>query len=459
MKLKRDILSLSASKILDLILSLSILYLLMNEVDPQYFGYYAYILGITALLNPFLDLGLTEAYITKNEKKADVSSLYFSLNCVAGGTLALSVAVCGFILSNNQSNMIIFYYALSQSGSYIMLSLSRQANASVLKNGDFVKIGIIGIVSSVVTLAVLYSAYLLKAPDFFYLPLRYLVPVVIQVIGIYFIVDKFFYKIEFKIIRSHYQSIKFGGWVLANRILSGLFNSFERFVILNLFPLNITGQVSTGIQIYRMVDIYYRMPISSVFFSYISKIKIEQGTLNSNVSVNNFIRIIWLGLIFVGVMATLVLPILLPWVVPSEWDVLIDIMPILVLAAIPISTFGILTTANIILETQKDQFILNCICIVFLGVSYIIAVTLDLGIDTYLKLFITVMLVVSSLAVVKTDLKLNGQEYIFISLVAVTILTLLDNIWFKTLSNYWLMTICFMALLLLKKEMKRLSFG
>ena len=228
MKLKRNILSLSASKILDLILSLSIIYLLINEVDPLYFGYYAYILGITALLSPFVDLGLTEAYITKDEKKDEVSSLYFSLNCVAGGILALSVAVCGFILSYVQSNIIIFYYALSQSGSYILLSLSRQANASVLKNGDFVKIGILGIVSSVVTLAVLYSAYLLEAPDIFYLPLRYLVPVVIQVAGIYFIADKFFFKIEFKIIGKYYQSIKFGGWVLANRILSGFFQDGTR---------------------------------------------------------------------------------------------------------------------------------------------------------------------------------------------------------------------------------------
>jgi len=164
-------------------------------------------------------------------------------------------------------------------------------------------------------------------------------------------------------------------------------------------------------------------------------------------------------LIFISVMLTLILPILMSWVVPIEWETLIDAMPILVLAAIPLSTFGVLTTANIILETQLEQFILNCICLSSLGVTYIFASTLSLDIDGYLNLFVTVMLIISSIAVIRMELRLNGREYFFIAIVTATSLILLDYIWLKNVSNFWLLAICCAVSFLLKKEIKRISYG
>ena len=449
MDLRNSILTLITSKVVDLAITLGILAILTNNVSPMFFGFYAFILAITAILNPFLDLGLTETYISKDEDASEVTNLYFTLNIIAGLILALVTALVGLAIAYLQDHIIVFFYALSQSASYILLSISRQANATLLKNCEFGKIALVSVASSVVTVVVLCIGLLFDFPEFILIPVRFLTPIVMQFFLILYFSEKFFFTISLRNISDYRTKLVFGGWVLSNRIVSGLFNSLERFFILLLFPISSAGQLSTGIQLYRMVDIYFRMPLSSVYYSFISRQKFNNLAKQETRMVADYLRVCWYsiaGLCFIGV---ILLPFVNPYLFSDEWTTLTQVLPYLIFAGIPISTFGILTVANLILDNQKRQFKFNFIALIFLIGLYLLAVILRFDAVEYAKTFVSSMLFLSSLALLQVLLETKNATKMILAYFSLLNIIVFGYIWSEFIPIFWIslgLIIIFLAL-------------
>lgn len=259
-----------ASKVIETILSLSLLAILARLIDPKDFGIFAIVLAVQSLLQPLISVGLSEVYIKSNDTSMQFKNSLFSLNIILGGINFIIILVVSPFISIIYENEILLYIMLLFSISILISSYGQQAQAQLLREKSFDKIMVTSLIASIFTFFITtYLAY--QGYGIWVLVLRTILHVFFTTFMMVFFAKTCYSFVSVNIIKKYTSQLKFGLEIFINRVLNGIYNSSDKFIFGKLFGLEYLGHYSNAQNIARMSDTHIRMPLHAAMYSYVER--------------------------------------------------------------------------------------------------------------------------------------------------------------------------------------------
>ena len=210
-------------------------------IDVNDHGIYAFILAIHTIILPFLDLGLLPAYLKVERVNKEVNSVFFTLNLSIGILLTLILAAAAPIIATYQEVPQMTFYILAYAFIVLVISLGSQPSSQLIKQKRFKEIALIDIVASTIGL-LLGILFALWNWAVWALLLRFIADVFVKTCLQFIRVQPSYSLVKIPTIRRYWKSIVFGVEISINRIISGLTNATDRFLV-NFF-YGQTGQLN-----------------------------------------------------------------------------------------------------------------------------------------------------------------------------------------------------------------------
>ena len=258
------------SKIIEVIIGIFSGIILMRILAPKDYGTFAIIWALNALFAGILDVGLTSSYIKSDNITKKLRDSFFTLNIVLGLITTLLFMITAPIVSKIYDNDELFYLITFFSLSSFISSLSLQHSAELTKEKKFVTLTNINIFSSLVGVSL--SIWAAKNNwGVWTFNIGVVSRSIIYTLTIWFFSLFAHSIVNLKTIKIFKTEIIFGLKVFVGRLLNGIFNSIDKFVLGSMVSPEILGNYRSAQNYSRMTHTHLRMPIGSVIYTYIER--------------------------------------------------------------------------------------------------------------------------------------------------------------------------------------------
>ncbi len=358
------------TKAVEVVLSLALLAILARLLEPKDFGIFAIVLAVQSLLQPLIDMGLTQAYIKSNNPSEDLKRSFFTLNLAFGIFNIIVLFVLAPIISIVYENDLLFYLIIVFSISIIFTSISRQGYAQLTRDKRFDKLMNISLLSNIITFGVsVYFAY--EGYGVWVFIIKAITLNIVNAIMIYYFTKSSYKITSWKTIKKFTSELKFGFEIFINRILNGVFNASDKFIFGKFFSIELLGHYSNSQQIARMADTHLRMPITGAIYSYLER----YSSKDKKTFYDAFANIVFLITSTFSGLLLLEGDILLIYFLGDKWIFASEYMQIMGLFAMAMVMKGILTIISMSENSMKyqnkiDFASLGLLIFIFLSIYY-----------------------------------------------------------------------------------------
>lgn len=259
------------SKVLEALLMIISSVSLARLISPSDFGTFAIIYATFALFSGFLDIGLSQAYIKAPNDSQELKDSFFTINLILGISTTIALIISAPIISYMYSDWSLLSLMIVFSSSAMISSLSIQGIAELTRKKEFYTLVKISLISSFVsTLLSITAAYYNFGIWTFNLAV--ISKSLLNTILVFHHNNENKYSLKnYQVIKKYSAEIKIGGQIFIGRILNGVINSIDKFLLASHINSNSLAQYRNSQSHALMVDTHIRMPIGSVVFAYVER--------------------------------------------------------------------------------------------------------------------------------------------------------------------------------------------
>lgn len=245
-------------------------------------GVYEFVLAIHTVVLPFLDFGLLPAYLKIDKVDEEVDSVFFTLNVFIGILIVGILILIAPLISHWQGLPEMTYYILAYAFIVMVISFGSQPSSQLIKQKRFKEIAIIDIVASSVAL-LLGVVFALWDWAVWALLLRFIIDVFVKTCMQFLRVRPKYYWVKVETIKKYWESIVFGAEISINRIISGLTNATDRFLIKGFYgqgasteQFTVLGQYGKAANVTSKADLI-RNALTTPALSYLTALGTEHS--------------------------------------------------------------------------------------------------------------------------------------------------------------------------------------
>jgi len=268
MLLKNSFYSLGG-KVVNMILNIGSMAMLARLLTPKEFGIFAVIMALQAFFQPILDMGLGPVYIKKEEITEDFKNSFFTINLFLGCLNIIYLIIIGLFI-HYFVNGVLFEYIFIFSLSIFFTSLTLIYNFHLTRELKFKELFYFNLISNIssisMAIVVAYFGYGIWALIF-----KALTMSLVMFLLVYFYTKIKFKVVSLEVIKQYLEDLKFGASIFINRIINGLFQSFDKLIIAKFYNTYLLGNYNNAKNLAIMSDSVIRTSLSGVVFSYMEK--------------------------------------------------------------------------------------------------------------------------------------------------------------------------------------------
>lgn len=258
------------------IISFSIMSRLLTDKD---FGYYAAILAVVTVFQSFAETGIGSAIIQRKEFDRYYVNNSFSMSLIIGVVVTLALFLSANFVARivADESMTIPLRIISVT---LLFNCLSSINISILqRNLHFLKIGIINVISFVVTTII---AIVLAANGYGYYAIitkGVLASILILILSQIIVGIK--YKFVFDII-VYKQIFGFGGWLMAAAIFRNIAAQVDRLLMTSLFSVQILGLYTRPKEFISTIAGRFNTIFDTVLFPILSSLQDDKEKLQNS---------------------------------------------------------------------------------------------------------------------------------------------------------------------------------
>ncbi len=244
-------------------------------VAPAQHGIYEFVLAIHTIALPFLDFGLLPAYLKIDKVNKEVNSVFFTLNVFIGMIITLLLIIAAPIIGYWQKLPEMTWYILAYAFIVFVISLGSQPSSQLIKQKRFKEIAIIDIIASTVAL-ILGVVFALWDWAVWALLLRFIIDVFVKTSLQFIRVKPNYSRVNMVTIRKYWKSVVFGAEISINRIITGMTNATDRFLVKSFYgqgagvaEFSVLGQYGKAVNVTSKADLI-RNALTTPALSYLT---------------------------------------------------------------------------------------------------------------------------------------------------------------------------------------------
>lgn len=279
------------------IVSFSIMSRLLTKED---FGLFAAVSAIIAVFSSISEAGLGASIVQRKNLDKRFTDNVFSLSLIMGSALTLLLILLSGVLSIAILGDGMRKALILMSVTLLMHSLS-SVNISLLqRNYRFITIGVINIVSLVISTGVAV-ALALQSYGFYAIIARAVIsPIIVYVISYFCVKPNFTFQLDKEYIKD---IVNFSGWFMASRLLRNLSKQLDKLLMPRLLGVETLGAYSRPKDFIEQFSGKINGIFDTALFPVLSSIQDDYVRLRSSLSkslyyLNLFSTFLALGFIF-----------------------------------------------------------------------------------------------------------------------------------------------------------------
>ena len=265
------------------IVSFSIMSRLLTDKD---FGYYAAILAVATVFQSFTETGIGSAIVQTKDLNKNYINSSFSLSFIIGVVIAVALFLSSGLLARSvaDESMTIPLRIISVT---LFCNCLSSVNISLLQREmQFVKIGIINVISLIVTTVI--AVYLAaKGYGYYAIITKGVLTSIITLFLSYAIVgQRFRFVFDFNAYKSIFG---FGGWLMAAAVFRNIASQVDRLMMTRLFSVETLGSYNRPKEFISNLTGKCNSIFDSVLFPILSSIQDQKEQLQRSFRTGSFL--------------------------------------------------------------------------------------------------------------------------------------------------------------------------
>ena len=257
------------------VVSFSIMSRLLTKED---FGYYAAISAITMVFATFSETGIGSAIVQQKDLTKHYVNNAFTISLVFGGFISVLLFLLAGPLSSSVADESMKVPLMLMSGTLLLNSLTSVNNSIMHRKLQFLRMGLINLVSLVITTCVaIWLAY--KGFGYYAIIAKAILGSVITYVLSYILCKtRFGFAFDWHTFKKIFS---FSGWLMASSLFRNLSHQVDRLMMPRLLSISALGAYNRPKDFIEQISTKFNGIFDTALFPVLSDIQDNRNALNS----------------------------------------------------------------------------------------------------------------------------------------------------------------------------------
>ncbi len=302
------------SKVLSILITTASLAILGRLITPEEFGIFGLAYAVYSIILPFLDLGLTPAYLKLQAIDKEVSNAFFTLNTIIGLLVSFLMFFSAPLIARFYQEPVLLFFIFILAISAFLQAMTCQPKAQLVRTKYFDKISFIRLTSLIIGTGVsVFIAYL--GFGYWALIFRVIIEAAYKLILSIWFSKRSYCLVGLRTIFKFTSSLQFSGQILLGRILTGMSVSFSNMAVGKALNPTALGFYTRASALAIMPDAGLRTSLTTPALAHLARLK-------NGAKIEHYIALTWIIFLIAGIPCLLMIVMgdwLMQWLMGQQW--------------------------------------------------------------------------------------------------------------------------------------------